>query len=264
MTTRILRLATRSWDEEGRPLAVLVHGVSASTRTWWRVGPWFAEKGWRVVGVDLRGHGGSPRAAYGLTLDDLTEDLYDTALGLLGPAERIDVLLGHSLGALAALKLCEEHGSLVERLVLEEPPGCENSDFDEVARMVESDVARAREAPEEMKREQQEENPSWTEEDAANNVASLRDCDAGPIAEMMRNDLRYDLSALAGSVEIPTLLVLGSEARDSALPEPERTAVEDVLRRGRVEVFDTGHGVHREDFEGYVRLLGDWLREPGH
>jgi pimeloyl-ACP methyl ester carboxylesterase len=168
------------------------------------------------------------------------------------------------LGALTALKLCKEHDDLVERLVLEEPPGSENSDFDEVARMVESDAARAREAPEEMKREQLEENPSWTEEDAANNVASLRDCDAGPIAEMMRNDLRYDLSALVGSVEIPTLLVLGSETEGSALSEPERTAVENVLRRGTVEAFDTGHRVHREDFEGYVRLLGGWLREPGH
>jgi pimeloyl-ACP methyl ester carboxylesterase len=254
-----LRLATRSWGEEGDPLAVLVHGVSASSRTWWRVGPWFAQRGWHAVGVDLRGHGDSPRAAHGLTLEDLTGDLHETVRRLLGPQQRIDVLLGHSLGALTALKLYGEHGDLVERLVLEEPPGSENNDFDEVAGMVESDVARAMEAPEEMKREQLEENPSWTEEDAANNVASLRDCDAGPIAEMMRNGLRYDLSALVGSVEIPTLLVLASEAQGSALPEPERTAVEDALRRGTVEVFDTGHGVHREDFEGYVRLLGDWL-----
>jgi pimeloyl-ACP methyl ester carboxylesterase len=242
---------------------VLVHGVSGSSRTWWRVGPWFAEKGWYTVGVDLRGHGDSPRAQYGLTLDDLTQDLYETASGLLGPAEKIDVLLGHSLGALTVLKLCEEHGDLVERVVLEEPPGSESSAFEEVAAMVETDVARAIEAPEEMKREQQEENPSWTEEDAANNVASLRNCHAGPIADMMRNGLRYDLSALVGSVEVSTLLVLGSEARGSALPEPERTTVENVLRRGTLKVFDAGHGVHREDFEDYIRLLDDWLQEPG-
>jgi hypothetical protein len=55
------------------------------------------------------------------------------------------------------------------------------------------------------------------------------------------------------------LLVLGSEARGSALPEPERAAVADALRRGTVEAFDAGHGVHRDDFEGYVRLLRNWL-----
>ncbi len=86
----------------------------------------------------------------------------------------MDVLLGHSLGALAAPKLCGRHGRLAGRLVIEEPPASENYDFNEVARMVESDVARAREAPEEAKREQLEENPSWTEEDATNNVAILR------------------------------------------------------------------------------------------
>jgi pimeloyl-ACP methyl ester carboxylesterase len=258
-----LILATRSWGEEGRPLAVLVHGVSASSRTWWRVGPWLAEEGWRAVAVDLRGHGDSPRATYGLTLEDLTEDLHETVLGLLGREEGANVLLGHSLGALTALRLCEERGDLVERLVLEEPPGLEGADLKEVAGMVESDVSRARGAPEQMKRERLEENPSWSEEDAANNIASLRDCDAGPISEMMRNDLDYDLSALIGSIELPTLLILGSEARGSALPEPERTAVENVLRRGRVEVFDVGHGVHREDFEGYVRLLGKWFGKPG-
>ncbi len=257
-----MRLATRSWGEEGRPLAVLTHGVSVSSRTWWRVGQWFAQKGWRAVALDLRGHGDSPRAEYGLTLDELAEDLHETILGLPGSAERIDVLLGHSLGALTTLRLCEEHGDLAERLVLEEPPGSRDVDFDEVARMLEYDAARSNEAPEEMKREQLEQNPSWTEKDAAYNVAGLRDFDAGPVAEAMRNGLRYDLSALVGTIEVPTLLVLGSEAQGSALPKPERAAVEGALRRGRVETFDAGHGVHREDFEGYVRLLEEWLGEP--
>jgi pimeloyl-ACP methyl ester carboxylesterase len=254
-----LRLAFESWGEVGRPLAVLVHGVTASSRTWWRVGPWFAGADWRVVAVDLRGHGKSPRATHSLGLEDLAGDLYETVSGLLKPGERVDVLLGHSLGALAALELCREHGDLVERLVLEEPPGSESIDFEEIAHGVEADVARAREAPEAHKREQLEENPLWSEGDSAANVESLRDCDAGPVAAMVRNGLDYDLTTLVGSVEIPTLLVLGSEARGSALPEPERAAVADALRWGTVETFDAGHGVHRDDFEGYVRLLGNWL-----
>ncbi len=254
-----MRLAFESWGEEGRPLAVLVHGVTASSRTWWRVGPWFAGAGWRVVAVDLRGHGKSPRATHGLGLEDLAGDLHDTVSALLKPEERVDILLGHSLGALAALELYREHGDLVELLVLEEPPGSESIDFYEIARGVEPDVARAREAPEAHKREQLEENPSWSEGDSIANVESLRDCDAEPVAAMVRNGLDYNLTTLVGSVEVPTLLVLGSETRGSVLPEPERTAVADALRRGTVEAFDAGHGVHRDDFEGYVRLLGNWL-----
>ena len=254
-----MMLAFESWGEEGSPLAILVHGVTASSRTWWRVGPWFAENGWRAVAVDLRGHGKSPRATHGLGLEDLAVDLHETLATLLVPEKRVDVLLGHSLGALAALELCREHGGLVERLLLEEPPGSESIDFDEISRMVEADVARAREAPEAHKREQLEENPLWSEGDSAANVESLRDCDAEPVAALVRNGLHYDLTTLVKSVEVPTLLVLGSEARGSALPEPERMAVANALRRGTMETFDAGHGVHRDDFEGYVRLLGNWL-----
>jgi pimeloyl-ACP methyl ester carboxylesterase len=254
-----LRLALERWGEEGRPLAVLVHGVTASSRTWWRVGPWFARAGWRVVAVDLRGHGKSPRATQGLGLKDLADDLHKTVVALLEHGESVDVLLGHSLGALAALELCREHGGLVERLVLEEPPGSESIDFGEIAHGIEADVARSREAPEAHKHEQLEENSSWSEGDAVANVESLRDCDAGPVAATIRNGLHYDLTTLVGSVEVSTLLVLGSEARGSALLEPERTAVANALRRGTVKTFDAGHGVHRDDFEGYVRLLNNWF-----
>ena len=257
----LLKLATRSWGEEGRPLAVLVHGVTGSSRTWWRVGPWFAENGWHAVAVDLRGHGSSPRMSGGEGLEDLAGDLYETVSGNLGSGAKIDVLLGHSLGALAALKLCETRGDLARRLALEDPPGSD-IDFEEVAVGVETDTVRAREAPDALEREQLDENPSWDEEDSAQSVAGMRECDTALVAELIRAGLRYDLVQLAGSLEIPTLLVLGSEERGSALPEPERTAVANALRKGTVRAFDAGHGIHRDDFEGYVRLLDDWLGGP--
>ena len=254
-----MRLTLERWGEEGSPLAVLVHGVTASSRTWWRVGPRFTRTGWCVVAVDLRGHGKSPRATHGLGLEDLAGDLHETVAALLGPEKSVDVLLGHSLGALAALELCRRHGDLVERLMLEEPPGSESIDFEEISRGDEADLARAKEAPEAHKLEQLEENPSWSEGDAVANVEGLRDCDAGPVAATIRHGLHYDLTALVGSVKVPSLLIMGSEARGSALPEPERTAVAGALRRGIVETFDAGHGVHRDDFEGYVRLLSNWF-----
>ncbi len=93
------------------------------------------------------------------------------------------------------------------------------------------------------------------------NVLGLRQCDAGSVAAMVRKGLRYDLKDLARSVKVPSLLILGSEARGSSLPEPERTSVASALSGGRIEVFDAGHGVHRDNYEGYVRLLEGWLRE---
>jgi pimeloyl-ACP methyl ester carboxylesterase len=253
-----LSLATRSWGDEDRPLAVLVHGVTASTRTWWRVGPWFAENGWRAVAVDLRGHGASPRMRGDEGLDDLARDVYEAVFE--GP---VDVLLGHSLGALVVLKLCQDYGEPARRLVLEDPPGPESTDFKEVAHATELDAAFAGNSPEAAVRRNLAQNPTWAEEDARNSVAGLLDCDADTVVGFLRNGLRYDLAEMAGSVSIPTLLVLGSEERGSVLLAPERQAVAGALRRGTVEEFDAGHSIHRDDFEGYVRLLGSWLGEPG-
>ncbi|HET9292413.1 MAG TPA: alpha/beta fold hydrolase, partial [Actinomycetes bacterium] len=82
-----------------RPLAVLVHGVTSSSRTWWRVGPALAGRGFRVVAVDLRGHGASPRTVAGLALADLAADVAETVQG------PVELLVGHSLGALVSLEL---------------------------------------------------------------------------------------------------------------------------------------------------------------
>jgi pimeloyl-ACP methyl ester carboxylesterase len=255
-----LRLATHSWGEVGRPLAVLVHGVTASTRTWWRVGAWFAENGWRAVAVDLRGHGASPRMQGDEELGDLAADVHETVFEGAGT---VDVLLGHSLGALVALKLCEDYGEPARRLVLEDPPGPESTDFGEVARETQARVVLARGSSEEAVRRNLTENPAWTEEDARNNVAGILDCDAGPVLGLLRGGLRYELAAMVLTVSIPTLLVLGGEERGSVLLGPERQAVAGALRRGTVEEFDAGHSIHRDDFEGYTRLLGGWLGEPG-
>lgn len=256
-----MKLATQSWGEKGRPLAVLVHGLTGSSRSWWRVGPWFAANGWHALAVDLRGHGASPRMQDVEELGDLAADVRETVTALLGSDARVDVLLGHSLGALTAMKLCEDHPDFARRLVLEDPPSGGN-DPDETAREVEQSAARAREDPLALSREMLSENPSWAEEDATNSVAGLRDCDAWALASFRRSGLRWDLVALAGAVPVPVLLLLGDEELGAALPAGERAAVAGALSRGSVEELEAGHNVHRDDFEGYLRVLGGWLGGP--
>lgn len=77
----------------GRSL-VLVHGITESRRTWDPLLAPLIAHGYRVIAVDLRGHGGSTRAA--------PYDLATMAgdLGAVLQAERADdaLLVGHSLG----------------------------------------------------------------------------------------------------------------------------------------------------------------------
>src|SRR5690349_5840583 len=70
-------------------------------RTWRRVGPALADRGYRVVGVDLRGHGASGRGAY--SAESWAGDLVETL------PHAPDLALGHSLGGTAL-------GLAVERL----------------------------------------------------------------------------------------------------------------------------------------------------
>ncbi|GIH89494.1 alpha/beta fold hydrolase [Planobispora siamensis] len=99
-----MKLNTREWGSGDR-VAVLVHGIMADSRCWWRVGPALAGRGYRVIAVDLPGHGGSPRG--GDHADYAPEALAASVLESV-PAEP-ELAIGHSLGGLTL-------GLAVERL----------------------------------------------------------------------------------------------------------------------------------------------------
>lgn len=97
-----MRLHTTTWGSGDRT-ALLVHGLMADHRTWRRVGPALADRGYRVIAVDLRGHGASDRApgpeAY--RPDDHADDLVETL-----PAGA-ELAIGHSLGGLVLARAVE-------------------------------------------------------------------------------------------------------------------------------------------------------------
>ncbi|GAA2643861.1 alpha/beta fold hydrolase [Nonomuraea recticatena] len=87
-----MQLHTREWGT-GERVAVLIHGIMASSECWWRVGPALAERGYRVIAVDLPGHGASPRAeSYPVEL------MASSVLESVPSAPALAI--GHSLGGL--------------------------------------------------------------------------------------------------------------------------------------------------------------------
>src|SRR5205823_2386440 len=87
--------------------AVLLHGVMARAETWWRIGPALAGRGWQVSAVDLPGHGRAPRLAG-------PADLATFAAATAGRLPNdVDLLVGHSLGAVVALALEDRARALV-------------------------------------------------------------------------------------------------------------------------------------------------------
>jgi pimeloyl-ACP methyl ester carboxylesterase len=278
-----VRLATRSWGPgddsggaddgpgagSGGPLALLIHGVTSSSRTWWRVAPELVRRGYRVLAIDLRGHGASPGMGEGLALGDLTADVLETLRadgtyddgreGRDGQAT-VDLVVGHSLGALVALDLLGRVPGLARRLVLEEPPGSTGVDGAAMADGVEADGHRARAEPDAMRQELAASNPAWDPEEVERRLADLAACDTEGVAAGLRGTTAFDLPALATAVRIPTLLVVGLEDLGSALVGPDRKALVDALAgRGAFEVLDAGHNLHREAFGRFMDVLDRWL-----
>jgi pimeloyl-ACP methyl ester carboxylesterase len=246
------RLATRCWGDDG-PLAVLVHGVTSSSRTWWRVGPALAGRGFRVVAVDLRGHGASPRTVAGLGLADLAADVAGTVEG------PVELLVGHSLGALVSLELVRRRPGFARRLVLEDPPGASSIDWAGVAAGIEADTRRAVADPGALRRELEAANSAWPPGEAERRVADLADCDGQAIAAALRHGVPFDLPALLAAARLPVLMLLADESLGSNLNGLDRKAAVEALGGGATRVLPAGHSVHREALDPWLAAVDAWL-----
>lgn len=98
------------------PPVVLLHGWPQTSRAWRHQLAPLAVLGYTVVASDLRGTGGSARAADGYDKDNQVEDVRQLirALGL-GPGVR---LVGHDIGGMVAFAYARARPEEVERLVL--------------------------------------------------------------------------------------------------------------------------------------------------
>jgi pimeloyl-ACP methyl ester carboxylesterase len=230
--------------------------MTSSSRTWWRVGPALAGRGFRVVAVDLRGHGSSPRAVVGLGLAELAADVAETVHG------PVELLVGHSLGGLVSLELVGRRPGFARRLVVEDPPGSSSIDWAGLAAGVEADTRRAVAEPDALRRELEAANPAWVPGEAERRVADLADCDGRAIAAALRQGAPFDpfdLPALLAAAGVPVLMLLADEALGSLLTGLDRKAAAEVLGPGATRVLPAGHSVHREALDPWLAAVDAWL-----
>lgn len=108
-----MQLFHRDLGGVGHPPLVILHGMLGSSRNWQTVGRDLSTK-FRVLAVDLRNHGGSPRADemdYPAMVEDVLGWLEGQGL------ERV-TLMGHSMGGKIAMLLACRHPERVERLIV--------------------------------------------------------------------------------------------------------------------------------------------------
>ncbi|WP_249999026.1 alpha/beta fold hydrolase [Actinoplanes sp. M2I2] len=229
-----IRLGYReSGDPAGVP-ALLLHGTGSSASTWDRFAPRLAATGHRVIAVDLRGHATSARTG-NYSLDALRDDV----LGLLGTLELRDaVLVGHSVGAYAALAAAQHAPDAVARLVLEDlaaPPRLIPPLHNGLLRLAVT---------------------------AGGLLTARRDQQWGVIGAIVLQLLRPDPAwwARLADVRQPTLVLSGGPS--SCIPPRRLADVTAALPDARLATIPVGHRVHSLAPEQFHAEVLSFLTEP--
>ena len=193
-----------------------------------------------------------------MKVSEWAESVRETVPALVrGP---LHLAIGHSAGAATLLEVVAAEPGIAGRVVLEDPPGAGDVSRPDWAAHLEREVVAARRDPARFEWLLLKENPTWQPQDAAETVAALRASDIEQIAELERRGMGYQTDELVAKVEVPALLLLAEEGR-SALTGNAR---ERVLAAGSPNMtpveFPTGHVIHRDAFDQYVRTVIEWAR----
>jgi pimeloyl-ACP methyl ester carboxylesterase len=233
----------------------------ALAETWWRIGPALAARGWRVAAVDLPGHGGDVRRDGALDLDALVEGV---EARLDGP---VDLLVGHSLGAIVALGLLGRDPGRARVLVLEEPPGLGAVDLRALATGIVHDAAAVRADRAQVVAREREANPRWDPRDVERSVRGIEEADAEGVAAALRGPLHWDLARLLAGVDVPMLVLAATAApgrfpldAGSALRGADREAVRAALAPERFVEIEGGHCLHRDAPQRWLEVVDGFAR----
>jgi pimeloyl-ACP methyl ester carboxylesterase len=259
-----MTLASREWKPRkarDAPRALLLHGITGSSGTWWRVGPALADAGWRAIALDLPGHGDSPRMGRPMKAGEWAAAVRET-LHELVKDEPIDLAVGHSAGAAALLEVVALEPGIARRVVLEDPPGVGDVSRLEWAAHLEREVAAAQRDPGRFEWLLLHENPTWEPQDASETVAALRACEIEFIAESERRGIGYRTADLVATLEAPSLLLLAEEGRSALVGEARERVLASVPTTMTTVEFPAGHVIHRDAFDDYVRTVVDWAGRP--
>ena len=112
------RLHFHRMGGSGRPVLLLLHGITDDGSCWTRVAR-DLEADFDIVMPDARGHGRSDSVGPDLSVARLASDVAGL-LDELGIAEAL--AFGHSMGAITAVELAASRPDLVRGCILEDPP----------------------------------------------------------------------------------------------------------------------------------------------
>jgi non-heme chloroperoxidase len=246
-------------DGAGRPV-VLLHGMLCHKGHWTFQRNVLLAAGFRVIAMDLRGHGESDAPEYGQRIARMGQDLAE-----LLEAEGIDdaTLVGHSMGASVSFAYLSLHGShAVARLVLidQSPRIMNDATWQWGVRHVSWDKLEAQVAGQ----------APWSEFDreppAPPHVQRMLEQEGG-IGDFFASSLGLridhftaDWRDVVPTIDVPTWVVTSEHS--PSFPLEGMQWVADSIPGARLTVYPrSGHCPHWNEYEDFNRDLVTFLQE---
>ena len=236
---------------QGPPL-VMLHAAGTSGRIWWQHIPRLARR-FRVLTIDLPGHGQSPRPKEPLSIEGMSAELYQTLQAW--NLSQVNVV-GLSLGGMVAQMLAVDHPSSVRSLTLcdtiFEVGPAQAQVLEERARAVEEGGMRAI-AKSTLER--------WfsasflaSHPDVVSEVGKLL-LAADPMvnAQTWRAIARLNVASRLPNLHLPALVINGS--LDSSISPGEGERLAGLLKARLVELPGCSHMAPLEAPERFMDLL---------
>ena len=247
------------------PTIVLLHGLGDSGDCWPdAVRRWSVDH--RVVGVDLLGHGRSPRFTPSqLASADPMEAMYAAAEATVsrvavahgGPV----LVVGHSMGGGLAGALAARRPDLVAAAVLEDPAWRDPTERVQPRGIVHERVAECRafaDDPAGQLEKGRADNPSWPDVELGPWVESKAQVDLAFLDLGIAN-LLEPWDALVAAIAVPTLVLL-AERGGPVSPAVRGRAAELANPHVDIRVVDgAGHCVRRDRTEEFHAVVDPWL-----
>lgn len=255
-----------NYEERGSgPALLLIHGWS-SNGTFFRHNVEGLAKDFRVIVMDLRGHGQSDTPKSGYRIARMAKDVWDliAALDL-----RDTAVLGWAMGASILWSYMELFGTerLAKAIFVNQSPrqyytkewkwgqvGCFDAESLAVlsTRLKYDPIGVARELLVEFVAER------LPEEDEDELLNEILKCPSWVRAEMMTDHTNLDWRSFLPNIALPTMVVVGR--RNQLFPWQGCAYVAEQIPKARLEIFeDSGHMPFFEEPERFNAVVRDFL-----
>ena len=213
-----MRWVLRSWGALTDPPLLLAHGIMSDGGVYWRIGPALATAGWRVIAVDLPGHGGTGPWNGRYVLGETSGDLA-SLIGALDLDLSELVVMGHSWGAMVTAGL-PAAGMRSGALVLIDPPQLA---LGEMLAMTRDPVEHPYDSIDEARRNLRVANPDWIEGDVEAKALALTRFDPNATNAILGRNGDWDAghSSLAhpNAAGVPIWYLRGEPASGGLIPD---------------------------------------------